>query len=118
MGKRILRPGGRYGIHQLSLTPDTVSKTVKEAVMRDLSAAIHVGARPLTAAEWRGVLEAEGFRVQAVFTAPMHVLESKRLVQDEGLSRTLRILFNVLCALAARRCILAMRKLESSERIG
>ncbi len=107
---RILKPGGRYGIHELSLTPDNVSEAIKEMVMRDLSAAIHVGARPLTASEWRAVLEAEGFRVQAKFAAPMHLLEPKRMVQDEGLGRALRILFNILRTPAARRRILAMRK--------
>jgi ubiquinone/menaquinone biosynthesis C-methylase UbiE len=107
---RILKPGGRYGIHELSLIPDTVSETVKEMVMRDLSAAIHVGARPLTSSEWRAVLEAEGFQVQAEFAAPMHLLEPKRMVQDEGLGRALRILFNIARTPAARQRILAMRK--------
>jgi hypothetical protein len=82
---------------------------VKDTVMRDLSAAIHVGARPLTASEWRAVLEAEGFQVRADFAAPMHLLEPTRMVQDEGLGRALRILFNIVRTPAARQRILAMR---------
>jgi ubiquinone/menaquinone biosynthesis C-methylase UbiE len=107
---RILQPGGRYGIHELSLTPNELSEAAKDTVMRDLSAAIHVGARPLTASEWRAVVEAEGFQVRAEYVAPMHLLEPKRMVHDEGLGRALRILFNILRTPAARRRILAMRK--------
>ncbi len=107
---RILKPGGRYGIHELGLTPDDIDETTKENVLRDLSAAIHVGARPLTASEWRAVLEAEGFQVQSTYTAPMHLLEPKRMVQDEGLGRAVRILFNILRTPPVRRRILAMRK--------
>lgn len=111
---RILKPGGRYGIHELSLMPNDLSEAVKATVMRDLSAAIRVGARPLTASEWRMILEAEGFQVQAEFAAPMHLLEPQRMVQDEGLLRALHILFNILRTPAARRRILAMRKVFRS----
>src|SRR5690606_32038808 len=49
---RVLKPGGRYGIHELGLRPDTLPDAIKAEVHRDLSDAIHVGARPLTLAEW------------------------------------------------------------------
>jgi SAM-dependent methyltransferase len=107
---RILKPGGRYGIHELGLTPDDLSKTEKDAILRDLSAAIHVGARPLTSSEWRAVLETEGFQVRAAFAAPMHLLEPKRMIQDEGLRRALWIVFNILRTPAARQRVLAMRR--------
>ncbi|MGQ9548591.1 MAG: methyltransferase domain-containing protein [Roseiflexus sp.] len=107
---RILQPGGRYGIHELGLTPDHLSEERKDAILRDLSAAIHVGARPSTSAEWRSVLEAEGFQVRAEYTAPMHLLEPVRMLQDEGLGRTLRIVFNILRTPQARQHVLAMRR--------
>lgn len=107
---RILQPGGRYGIHELGLTPDDLSEATKDAILRDLSTAIHVGARPLTASEWRAILESEGFQVCTAFTAPMHFLEPKRMIQDEGLARALQILFNILRTPAARQRILAMRR--------
>ena len=107
---RVLEPGGRYGIHELGLTSDELSDDVKEQVKHELSSAIHVGARPLTPSEWRSVLEAEGFVIQAEATAPMHLLEPKRLVRDEGLRGVLRILLNVLRTPAARKRILAMRR--------
>ena len=56
---RILRSGGRYGIHELSLRPDTLADELKDEIQQALSEAIHVGARPLTADEWRSLLEAQ-----------------------------------------------------------
>jgi SAM-dependent methyltransferase len=107
---RVLTPGGRYGIHELSLTPDTLNEAAKEVVQRDLSAAIHVGARPLTSSEWRAVLEAEGFVVRDEHHAPMHLLELGRMIRDEGWLRTLRIAWNITRAPVARQRILAMRQ--------
>lgn len=107
---RILKPGGRYGIHELGLEPTDLDDDVKERVKRDLSEAIRVGARPLTQPEWRAVLEAEGFEVRSAVTAPMHLLELKRVLRDEGFGRALRILFRVICTPAARRRVLAMRR--------
>lgn len=106
---RILRPGGRYAIHELSLVPDTLDATTKARIEQDLSQVIHVGARPLTSAEWRDVLQAEGFVVQHEQHAPMHLLEPQRMIADEGLWRTLRIGFNLLRDPLARRRVQAMR---------
>lgn len=107
---RLLRSGGRYGIHELCLRPDDVSQEVREAIARDLSDEIHVGVRPLTVAEWRELLMGAGFVVQAVELAPMHLLEPRRLVRDEGLWRALRFAFNVATHGAARRRVLKMRR--------
>jgi SAM-dependent methyltransferase len=107
---RMLQPGGRYGIHELCLVPDDLDERLKERILRDLSAVIHVGARPLTVAEWRTVLAAEGFVTQTTATAPMHLLEPKRMIQDEGLARAVRIAFNIMRNPTARARILAMRR--------
>lgn len=107
---RILRPGGRYGIHELCLVPDDLSDEVKETVMHDLTTTIHVGARPLTTSEWRALLENAGFKVIFEAHAPMHLLEPKRLIQDEGITRALCILLNILRDPVARQRILQMRQ--------
>jgi SAM-dependent methyltransferase len=106
---RLLKPGGRYGIHELCLQPDDMSDDQKEEINQALAQAIRVGARPLTVSEWRTLLETAGFAVEGVATAPMHLLEPKRFIQDEGWSRTLRFLLNVARTPAARQRILAMR---------
>jgi SAM-dependent methyltransferase len=106
---RLLKPGGRYGIHELCLQPDDLSESKKEGINQALSQAIRVGARPLTISEWQALLEAEGFTVKDVATAQMHLLEPKRFIQDEGWSRTLRFILNMARTPAARRRILGMR---------
>lgn len=106
---RVLRVGGRYGIHELALEPDDLDDAVKSEVQQALTDAIHVGARPLTASEWRALLSAQGFVVETQISAPMHLLEAGRFVRDEGLARTLRFLWNLARTPGARRRIRAMR---------
>ncbi len=107
---RLLRPGGRYGIHELCLTPDGVDDSIRSAIERDLTDDIHVGVRPLTVREWRELLERAGLQVREQRIAPMHLLEPARLIRDEGLGRALRFAFNVATHPAARRRVLAMRR--------
>ncbi len=106
---RLLKPGGRYGIHELCLIPDNLDEGTKQEIQKALSEAIHVGARPLTLSEWRVFLESEGFEVQAETTAPMHLLEPKRLIQDKGIAGALRFSCNVLRNGEARQRVLTMR---------
>jgi SAM-dependent methyltransferase len=106
---RLLRPGGRYAIHELCLVPDDLAEAVKDEIHQSLSAAIHAGVRPLTAAEWRELLEAEGLSVKEQAQSPMHLLEPKRLVQDEGLFGAVRFVWNVARHKEARRRVFAMR---------
>ncbi len=106
---RVLVPGGRYGIHELGLMPDDMPEPEKEAIQKELSDSIHVGARPLTLSEWKHALEHEGFEITSAVTAPMHLLEPGRLIADEGLPGMLRFMFNVLRTPGARRRVRAMR---------
>jgi SAM-dependent methyltransferase len=107
---RLLRPGGRYGIHELCLVPDDVDESVRDTIQADLSDEIHVGVRPLTVREWRELVAAAGLTVVAEHTAPMHLLEPVRLVKDEGLLRAIRFAWNVATHSAARRRVLTMRR--------
>lgn len=106
---RLLKPGGRYGIHELCLVPDDVDESIREAIERDLSDEIHVGVRPLTSQEWGELLASAGLEVTTRSTAPMHLLEPGRLVRDEGILRALRFAWNVATHGAARRRVLKMR---------
>lgn len=107
---RVLRPGGRYAIHELSIVPDDVDPAVKKDIEDTLSAAIHVGARPLTESEWRAALERASFTVETVARAPMNLLRPARLFADEGFWRALRFIKNVLLDRDARRRVLLMRR--------
>jgi SAM-dependent methyltransferase len=108
---RLLQPGGRYGIHELCLVPDNLDGQIKREIEQALSRTIHVGARPLTASEWRAVLEAEGFSVRAEVQRPMRLLEPDRLIQDEGFWGALRFVKNLLRDKEARQRVLGMRRI-------
>lgn len=108
---RLLRRGGRYGIHELCLVPDDVSAEVRIEIEQALSDEIHVGVRPLTRAEWHDTLRAAGLEVVAEHLAPMHLLEPHRLVQDEGVLRAMRFIWNVARHSQARKRVLGMRRL-------
>ena len=107
---RLLRPGGRYGIHELCLVPDDIDENTRSAIQREMTDEIHVGVRPLTAREWCELLGAAGLAVTAKHNSPMHLLEPLRLVRDEGLLRALRIVWNVLRNRVARHRVRAMRR--------
>jgi SAM-dependent methyltransferase len=107
---RLLKPGGRYGVHELCLVPDDLDDSLKQEIQHALSQAIHVGARPLTSKEWRAVLEAEGFEVQTEALRPMRLLEADRLIQDEGLWGALRFAWNLCRDQEARQRVFAMRR--------
>jgi SAM-dependent methyltransferase len=107
---RVLRPGGRYGIHELAIVPGDMPADEKRAIDWELSSAIHVGARPLPIQEWKALLEGVGFRVVAIDLAPMHLLRPLRLLQDEGVVGTLRLAKNLVVDGPARRRVLAMRQ--------
>ena len=107
---RVLRSGGRYGIHEIALTPDNIDQKTRETIEKDLQHSIRVGARPLTATQWRQMLEDAGFEVRASVTVPMALLEPKRLLQDEGIRGVTRILANLATNPVARSRVLDMRR--------
>lgn len=107
---RLLRPGGRYGIHELCIVPDDMPADQKRDIDQALSSAIHVGARPLRTHEWISLLEEPGFQIAEVGYAPMHLLRPSRMIADEGLFGALRIVKNILLDKVARQRVLAMRR--------
>ena len=106
---RLLAPGGRYAIHELALRGDR-SPTELEAARKELSRTIRVGARPLPLEAWKDLLTDAGLVVEWTGTAPMHLLEPGRLVQDEGLLGAARFWRNVRRTPGARDRVRAMRQ--------
>lgn len=107
---RILKPGGYYGIHELGLQPDHISEEIKQSVYKDLSSNIRVHARPLTKTEWCKLLEEAGFEIIMIESNAMALLEPRRVIQDEGFFRTLKIMFNVIRQPDIRKRIFQMRR--------
>ena len=92
---RILRPGGRYVIHELAMRPDSIGEEPATEIRRALARAINVNARPLTVADWRRALEEVGLVVEETRIAPMALLKPGRMIADEGVLGALRIMRNV-----------------------
>ncbi|MBS1729741.1 MAG: class I SAM-dependent methyltransferase [Bacteroidetes bacterium] len=106
---RILKKGGLYGIHELGLQPDHISESHKSEIQRELAQSIKVNARPLTQSEWSNLLEKEGFKIIKTEINPMHLLKTKRIIDDEGFYRYLKIMFNIMTHPQERKSILAMK---------
>jgi hypothetical protein len=106
---RLLSPGGRYGFHEMAIVPDDLGAAAVAEIHRDLSSSIRVGARPLTRAGWRQLLEAQGLEVRFEAIAPMRLLEAGPVRRDEGLWRAARIGLGLLRRPDARRRVAAMR---------
>lgn len=106
---RLLRPGGRYGVHELAIVPDHAGEAVERDIASALSSSIHAGARPLTEAAWRDLFERAGLSDIRVEFAPMHLLEPRRLIADEGLGRAILIVARIALDGEARQRVLAMR---------
>jgi cyclopropane fatty-acyl-phospholipid synthase-like methyltransferase len=106
---RILKVGGLYGIHELGLFPDEIADSSKSEIQKELAEVIKVNARPLTVNEWTNLLEECGFTIESVVTNPMLLLEKKRIIDDEGVYRSLKIALNILTHPKERKLIKRMR---------
>jgi len=108
---RLLKPGGRYGIHELGVRLDHDAPSQQmQSVRRKITDAIHHQAYPMRVEEWKALLEAEGFVVERSFTTPMALLEPVRLIRDEGWTGAARFLFNLLTHGPERRRVRQMRR--------
>lgn len=113
---RLLKHGGRYGIHEMCMLSDDLDEQARTATERALTGVVHHGVRPLAVSEWRLLLESEGFEVQSVHMAPMSLLEPGRLIRDEGFTGALRFVWNLLRDSEARQRVLEMRSVFRRQR--
>jgi hypothetical protein len=81
---RLLAAGGRYGIHELCLTPDNISGSLRHEIQTAMSKEIHVGVQPLTIAEWVALFEQNNLNVTWRSTVPMLLLEEATPVARRG----------------------------------
>lgn len=109
-GHRLLKPGGRYLLHELSVKDDAAADDDRATIRAALAHAMHVSARPKTIADWREMLEAQGFVVDEVLTSPLALLEPRRVIADEGIVRALKFARNVLRDRQTRERVMAMAK--------
>ena len=107
---RLLRPGGRYVIHELGMRPDGIGEEPATEIRKALARAINVNARPLTVADWRAALEGVGLVVEETRIAPMALLKPGRVIADEGVLGALRIARNVVRDKDLRGRVLTMAR--------
>ncbi|MGY5765152.1 class I SAM-dependent methyltransferase [Brachybacterium sp. DNPG3] len=113
---RVLRPGGRYAIHELALVPDHLADGTKEEIRGALARTIRVNARPLTIAEWSALLAQHDLQVEHVAQAPMALLQPRRIIADEGLAGAVRFARNLARDTEARDRVLRMRRVFTAHR--
>ncbi len=107
---RILKTGGLYGIHELSLVEDDLSEKSYVLMKQELARVSHVNARPLTTPEWQILLEKQGFKVLSVSNSRMLLLEPRRMLAEEGVVNFIKIIFKLLTHPEERKRVLALRK--------
>lgn len=107
---RVLRPGGRFALHEVAFAPDDVAEATRDEVATALTRTIKVNVTPLTVSGWEQLLTEHGFRVVSRVSAPLHLLEPRRLVSDEGVAGAARFVANVARDREARARVLAMRR--------
>ncbi len=107
--RRLLRPDGRYLIHELGIQPDNIDAAAAARIEHDLSARIHVGVRIGTVSQWKEWLEEAGFEVVHFTTAPMRLLEPTRMIRDEGVLGAARFVFNAIRTPGAARRLVRVR---------
>jgi hypothetical protein len=90
--RRVLRAGGRYGMHEIVMMPDGLTEAAKDDITRVLTETLRIDARPFTVPEWRQQVEAAGFTVDAERQGPVMLLQPRSLLADEGVARTFAIL--------------------------
>jgi SAM-dependent methyltransferase len=113
---RLLRPGGRLGLHELLLTPDGINLADKSRIETELTRSVRVRARPLTRAEWTALLEEAGFVVRDVHPAPMLLLAPRSVIRDEGWAGTLRLVGRVASKPVVFRRVLDLWKTMHRDR--
>lgn len=113
---RLLRPGGRYGIHELGISPGDLSEEEANRIRQSITTAIHHQALPLTMTQWDSLLSSEGFEITHRSTVQMALLEPARMIRDEGFFGALRFACRLLRDREARRRVLGMRKVFREHR--
>ena len=108
---RLLKTGGLYAIHEIVICPEDADSELQRAIEKDLAYSIKTNVRPLTLSAWRAVLEENGFEVVWTMQNPMHLLEWRRVVADEGWGGFLRIVWRMLRNPTARKRVLQMRSI-------
>ena len=99
-----LKQGGKFLSHEL------LARNQEAEIHRALAQVIRVNSTPDSESNWIATFEAAGLLVQQHQTGAMSLLNLRRMLQDEGIIDTMRILWNILSCPQLRERVLAMRR--------
>lgn len=99
-----LKPGGKFLSHEL------LANDQEAEISADLAKVIKVNSTPLSAIHWIQAFTQAGLQVQKYETGAMSLLNWWRMLQDEGIFNTMRILWNILTQPAIQKRVLEMRQ--------
>jgi predicted O-methyltransferase YrrM len=98
-----LKPGGKFLSHELLV------RNQEEKICADLAKVIRVNSIPLSEANWIRALTTAGLQVQQNLTGSMNLLNLGRMLQEEGIFNTIKILGKILTQQPIRQRVLEMR---------
>lgn len=93
---RLLKPGGRYAMQEISILPDDITGEKAESVRRDVIGAVRHPAWPKTTLQWREFMASHGLEIIAENQRPVRLLEPERIIEDEGEARAFEFAWNIL----------------------
>jgi phospholipid N-methyltransferase len=108
---RLLKPGGVYILHELSVVSGNMSEEGYQQLLAEMRGKLKVNATPLRTGQWKMLVKEVGFTIKRSFQQPMALLNRERLIEDEGILNVLRILWNVLREPGALKRIRSIRSL-------
>ncbi|MAX26306.1 MAG: SAM-dependent methyltransferase [Phycisphaeraceae bacterium] len=108
---RLLKPGGRYGIHELAIQIDGDDPSRIQQISKQIADATHHSVFTMKSFYWRQLLMEAGFDVIQQMTTPMRLLEPRQIIQDEGWLGASRFMLRLLSHSAERRRVMQMRKI-------
>lgn len=81
---RVLRPGGRIGVHELCVLEGPWGSTPAEEIIAEMSAFANGGLRPLTEAGWRALVEEAGLSMAGTALGAIELPNLRTLAAREG----------------------------------
>lgn len=100
-----LKPGGQFLSHEL------LANNREAEIHQELARVIKSNTSPLSQKNWIATCTNAGLEVKQHKTGSMGLLNLRRMIQDEGLFSTAKILWNVVTNSQIRQRVLAMRRI-------
>ncbi|MFQ4142595.1 class I SAM-dependent methyltransferase [Chlorogloeopsis sp. ULAP02] len=99
-----LKPGGKFLCHEL------LARNKEAEIHAELAKVIKVNSTPLSETNWINACATAELKVQKQQTGAMALLNLRKMLEDEGISHTMQILWNILTNKSIRERVLEMRR--------